>query len=631
MIIDRKNALKLWENAYGKVVEALDFSGRKINKSAYGQKNSKYGWTVTLLLPKSEGGKEQETNFICAHIDTAEEKGDNFPFFVACDKKYEIKIVEDNSVTIEEATDSESIAEQQAKIAAAMERWDALFGAEYEKAMDFCGREIHKSEYATESEFAWKIAPYVDSKPMDSKNAYIASVLSVEEAFGKTAFKANGKNYTLNKDNGSYYFKAIEVKAPKKAFDVRNPYDMVSRLEEIKLACSGDENVMLDFLVIRAVTRPGCSAGVAQSVTEAVSDILRNTVGGEISCELSEMADEQGTRYMFITYRFVASQPADFEKIFASAQLLNTYAPLLTPSLGLVEFKIYNYASYINRAHLHFPVGMLSGYYPQFGSMMNAIYGSAYGFYAGEAVTTLYVSHLIVFNVPFLAQMHPQESAQYFTDAYLVEHNYVEPELANSIYQMFSAAKSETSESEVAESETPESETSESVTTDSETNEVVDSQSVTTDNDTNEVVDSQSGEEQVASIAPLTEETVVEEPTTPVAEEVVVEEIVAPATEETVVEEPTTPVAEEVVVEETIAPAADGQNDIVRSSDTQDKTEVEVSIAPVTEETVVEEHQIAKTPEGEQLTMAFPTMNAQNNESAEEEEDILTIDFDALD
>lgn len=441
MQIDRKNALKVWETAFGKVVEAVDFTGRKINKSAYDQKSSKFGWVVSYKLPKTQGGRDNTENLLCLHVETASEKGEEFPFFVANDRKYRIsESTEDagDKWVIEEALDDESLAEKEAKNAVAIEKWEMMFGSEYEKAMDFCGRKIHKSEYNTDSEYAWKIAPYVDSKPMENKNFYIAHVKSVEEAMGKTAFKANGKSFTLNKDNGAYYFKSIESKPPKRTFDVKNPYDVAKRLNEIRESYSENSGTMLDFVVIRAVTKAGCNSTSAAAITDTVSMILRESIGEWLSTELSEMIDDGGARYMFITYRFISPQPSDFERIFEGARLLMTYAPVLLDALGLEEMKAYNYAMYVDNAHLKYPVGMLSAHYPQLRLLMDSIYASAYGYYTGESITTLYVSHFIVYNVAALSEAHPEDATQYYTEAEMVEHNVPVAEVSAALVAMLS-------------------------------------------------------------------------------------------------------------------------------------------------------------------------------------------------
>ena len=91
MELNRKNAMKAWEDQFGKTVQAIDFAGRKIQKGAYEQKTSDYGWTLTYVVPKAEGGKFIPENIICVHVKTAEEKGDAYPMFTANEKKYGVK------------------------------------------------------------------------------------------------------------------------------------------------------------------------------------------------------------------------------------------------------------------------------------------------------------------------------------------------------------------------------------------------------------------------------------------------------------------------------------------------------------------------------------------------------------
>ena len=435
MVMDRKGAMKIWQNDFGKAVETVDFAGRKINKSAFEQKFSKYGWTVVNKLPKNSGGNENESNRICVHLKTAEEKSDNFPFFIANDKKFEIITADDGQASINEVTDSESLAMQQAKTLEAAEKWDEFFGEGYEVAIDFCGRKICKSEFNTESEFAWKVAPYVESKPAENKNAYIANIASIEEALGKTAFKANGKNYSLNKENGAYFFKLIDSKPQKRQFSIEEPADMLDRLRMIAERYTDESSLrtMLDFIIIRAVTKPGCTAGNAAAIPESVSMILKEKLGDCVSSEFSEMADESGSRYMFMTFRYTTPTPAELEKVFSGALLLNTYSEILSGFLNLEEFKIYNFADFVACEQVRYPVGLLAEFNPTFKALMNSIYGSAYGYHVNESRRTLYVSHFIVYNVPSLQAIHPEDNTVYFTEAEMIEHNYPDEAVAEKI------------------------------------------------------------------------------------------------------------------------------------------------------------------------------------------------------
>lgn len=433
MELNRKNAMKAWEDQFGKTVQAIDFAGRKIQKGAYEQKTSDYGWTLTYVVPKAEGGKFIPENIICVHVKTAEEKGDAYPMFTANEKKYGVKD-EDGKLVIEEATDSESMAEQQAKIQAAMERWEQFFG-EAESAIDFCGRKIIKSEYNTDSELAWKIAPYVTSKPTENKNAYIANIVSVEEALGKTAFKANGKNYTLNKESGAYYFKALEVKPQKKPFevsDVDEVFERVRLCKESYMASQGAE-VWLDFIVVKIVTAPGVTSATAATLVDSISMLLKEQIGERIAFEISELVQENGSRYMVLTYRFSSPQREALERVFNGCMLLNTYAPLFFTELDLEEFKIYNYASHFDVAQVQYPITLLAEWNPELKELMTSIYQSAYGFHQNESPVTLYVSDFIVYNIESLAEMHPDGETTYYTPVRMVEHNFVFTELRTTI------------------------------------------------------------------------------------------------------------------------------------------------------------------------------------------------------
>lgn len=433
MEINRKNAMKKWEEMFGREVGAVDFAGRKLQKGAYEQRTSDYGWVLAYILPKSEGGVQSSDNMICMHVRTAEEKSDLFPSFTANDVRYKI-VAENGKWQIEQSEDSEALAEQEARTSAAMEKWESVYGAECESAKDFCGREMVKREFGTDCAGAWKIAPYVTSKPTENKNAYIANVASVEEAFGKTAFRANGRQFTLNKDNGTYFFKEVERKIQQKSFDLGNPSSVAERInrsiEEYSLP--DNSHVWLDFIIISAITSPGAGEGLAGALTDTISFILREQVGAWMSFEVSEMVEDDGTRHMFITYRFTSPQTSDIERFFNAAMLLNTYSLMLLHKFGLSHFKVYNYANRFSSAQIHYSVGLLAGYNPEFQSLMSAVYQSAYGFYEGESQTTLYCSRSVIYNIPSLSEMHGEDT-QFFTDAQMVEHNFIFSGLKDSI------------------------------------------------------------------------------------------------------------------------------------------------------------------------------------------------------
>ena len=100
MELNRKNAMKAWEDQFGKIVQAVDFAGRKIQKGAYEQKTSDFGWMLTYLVPKNAGGSAKPENLLCVHVKTAEEKGDSYPAFFANEKKYNVK--DEDGVRVED-------------------------------------------------------------------------------------------------------------------------------------------------------------------------------------------------------------------------------------------------------------------------------------------------------------------------------------------------------------------------------------------------------------------------------------------------------------------------------------------------------------------------------------------------
>lgn len=83
MKIDKEMALSLWERDYGRDVRADDYAGRPMDKAAYGDRNSDYGWNIDHIYPESKGGKSVPNNLICCNIQTNDEKADRFPAFKA--------------------------------------------------------------------------------------------------------------------------------------------------------------------------------------------------------------------------------------------------------------------------------------------------------------------------------------------------------------------------------------------------------------------------------------------------------------------------------------------------------------------------------------------------------------------
>lgn len=95
MVINRETAMLLWNKSFGKSSKVKDFAGREMIKAAYSDRGSKYGWNIDHIYPQSKGGKTTESNLICCHILTNDEKADK-TCFTANDKKFEVVKVQNH-------------------------------------------------------------------------------------------------------------------------------------------------------------------------------------------------------------------------------------------------------------------------------------------------------------------------------------------------------------------------------------------------------------------------------------------------------------------------------------------------------------------------------------------------------
>lgn len=95
MKLNHENAMKLWNERYGKANKVIDFAGREIDKGSYGNRNSRFGWNLDHIVPQSNGGNDSESNLLICHILTNDEKSNHFPTFKANNKNFEIVKVDE--------------------------------------------------------------------------------------------------------------------------------------------------------------------------------------------------------------------------------------------------------------------------------------------------------------------------------------------------------------------------------------------------------------------------------------------------------------------------------------------------------------------------------------------------------
>lgn len=86
-MFNNEEALKLWLSEMGDKEYAYDFAGRKIKRDDYLVENQ-VGWIITFLKPLELGGANNIGNTIIMHHRTFEEKGLDYPKFMAHNNEF---------------------------------------------------------------------------------------------------------------------------------------------------------------------------------------------------------------------------------------------------------------------------------------------------------------------------------------------------------------------------------------------------------------------------------------------------------------------------------------------------------------------------------------------------------------
>ncbi|QIW62399.1 HNH endonuclease signature motif containing protein [Mycoplasmopsis gallinacea] len=74
--ITKEKAEKIWESYYGTQTRVKDFAGRTMNKSAFNNRKSAFGWNIHHVKPISLNGSNDIENTIPVHILSNSEFGD---------------------------------------------------------------------------------------------------------------------------------------------------------------------------------------------------------------------------------------------------------------------------------------------------------------------------------------------------------------------------------------------------------------------------------------------------------------------------------------------------------------------------------------------------------------------------
>ena len=316
MEINQKNAIRLWSVQFGGGNEAVDYSGRKIVKSAYNDRNSKYGWNIDHILPKSRKGKNEEKNLICCHIATNDEKKDSFPVFNANGKSFQI-VNKNSSWVIEHLRKQNNVDKN-----FALNVWKNIFG-DAEQEEDFAGRIIYKSHYKKlNSNYAWDIAQAVEVKPLDYDNIVLANTETLEEKDGKTAFISNDKKFVVKKHKGGY--RILRTDAIENAFEPLN-------LQQFFTSININSIVFSSYIFVKV---GACSHQNFSSLIVTLKEIL--------SSFDAEFAVETIKSENLIVFKTLTPTKAETEEVANAAIVVNTYKPRLLKQFDLKNFTIVN-------------------------------------------------------------------------------------------------------------------------------------------------------------------------------------------------------------------------------------------------------------------------------------------------
>ncbi len=91
MIINKKNALRLWEECFGEATYAEDFHGNLMCRDGYGERDFyvrygheliRCGWNIHHILPIADGGTSEKSNLICTNYDTNIKAADKITYWI---------------------------------------------------------------------------------------------------------------------------------------------------------------------------------------------------------------------------------------------------------------------------------------------------------------------------------------------------------------------------------------------------------------------------------------------------------------------------------------------------------------------------------------------------------------------
>ncbi len=323
MEINKKNALKLWSDRYGCEQIVLDFSGRKITRSQYGEMKSITGWNIDHRQPLSNGGTNHKENLEIVNIKTNMEKADKISF-KANDKNFQVKkdklnlpygycIVEQQNSTFNLAISKTMYEEEFAKY---------LYKQTIEDDIDFAGNEMEFEKYG----ISWGIASYIRDKQYDEKFWYVASCETLKYSKNKSSFKVNDLVFQLISLKHGYGFACSN-----KILDNSDSLNIKTFMD---FTANRDNNTSIDTIYI--ALNAGYDIDVCQ-VGDYIIVLEEYLKSDDIYYSLNTKI-MNGTIVLIFTFK--TPEYIDSEIVHDFAIFANTLIQPLIPTMDLINYGI---------------------------------------------------------------------------------------------------------------------------------------------------------------------------------------------------------------------------------------------------------------------------------------------------
>lgn len=315
MDINRENALKLWDERYGKSTQkAEDFAGREMHKGLFGVTESDKGWNIDHRMPQSLGGSDSKCNMEIVNWITNQEKGDKITFS-ANGKTFQVQKDANAGSTCYKIVEIHQKSNEQ--VDKSVDRIK-LYREHIRDGLDFAGRIVDEDQYGTDVDSAWGIGLFVPSKGMMNGNCFVANIQTIKDQNGKPLFKTNDETFVLIETNGTYRYVSETT--------VHDPFDYENVVAVAKKTLLSDTTIYRDVITFHV------SGGHDDFNSKMI--LLCQTIVAKMRQPESVVISRKQQNYLFnpqeMSIHFVFDSPKqdDVGEIHKIALMLNTLAKI---------------------------------------------------------------------------------------------------------------------------------------------------------------------------------------------------------------------------------------------------------------------------------------------------------------